>query len=79
MVSHLLTCVKRNRPAVRLSHSWRYSFSDNPFLVAYFVKSSPDFINGRGQVIHAAKQVDALAQAQSIGVLRPSSEIPHTK
>lgn len=32
----------------------------------YFTKSSLDFVNGRGQVIHADKQVDALAQAQSI-------------
>jgi len=32
----------------------------------YFLKSSPDFVNGRGQTIDAASQVDALAQAQSI-------------
>lgn len=34
----------------------------------YFESSSPDFINGRGQLITAANQVDALAQAQSIGI-----------
>ncbi|EMD34329.1 hypothetical protein CERSUDRAFT_117207 [Gelatoporia subvermispora B] len=33
---------------------------------AYFTNSSPDFINYRGEVITASKQVDALAQAQSI-------------
>jgi len=32
----------------------------------YFLKSSPDFINKRGQVITASQQIDALAQAQSI-------------
>jgi len=32
----------------------------------YFVKSSPDFINSRGQTIDAAGQVEAFAQAQSI-------------
>ena len=32
----------------------------------FFEKHSDDFINGRGQVISAAKQVEALAQAQSI-------------
>ncbi|KAI8999130.1 aminophospholipid-transporting P-type ATPase [Trametes punicea] len=34
--------------------------------ITYFTKTSPDFINSRGQVITASKQVDALAQAQSI-------------
>ncbi|KAI0628777.1 aminophospholipid-transporting P-type ATPase [Trametes polyzona] len=34
--------------------------------VTYFEKSSPDFINHRGQSISASQQVDALAQAQSI-------------
>ncbi|KAK7024036.1 cation-ATPase-N domain-containing protein [Favolaschia claudopus] len=33
---------------------------------AYFTKSSPDFINDRGQTLTASQQVDALAQAQSI-------------
>jgi len=32
----------------------------------YFLKSSPPFTNSRGQTIDASKQVDALAQAQSI-------------
>ncbi|KDQ59725.1 hypothetical protein JAAARDRAFT_192199 [Jaapia argillacea MUCL 33604] len=32
----------------------------------YFTKSSGDFINSRGQTISASKQVDALAQSQSI-------------
>ncbi|EEB90201.1 hypothetical protein MPER_11622, partial [Moniliophthora perniciosa FA553] len=32
----------------------------------FFVKGSPDFINGRGESISADKQVDALGQAQSI-------------
>lgn len=32
----------------------------------YFTKTSPDFVNSRGQVISAEKQVDAFAQAQSI-------------
>ena len=36
----------------------------------YFTKSSPDFINGRGEVIAASQQVDALAQAQGIGEQR---------
>ncbi|KAI0692233.1 aminophospholipid-transporting P-type ATPase [Cytidiella melzeri] len=35
-------------------------------LIPYFTKTSPDFINGRGQVIGASQQVDALAKAQSI-------------
>ncbi|KAI0823899.1 aminophospholipid-transporting P-type ATPase [Trametes gibbosa] len=34
--------------------------------ITYFEKSSPDFINSRGETISASKQVDALAQAQSI-------------
>lgn len=33
----------------------------------YFLKSSPDFVNSRGRVLNAPQQVDALAQAQSIG------------
>jgi len=33
---------------------------------AFFLKNSPDFTNGRGEVIHAAQQVIALAEAQSI-------------
>ncbi|KAF8061678.1 aminophospholipid-transporting P-type ATPase [Lyophyllum atratum] len=32
----------------------------------YYTSSSPDFVNSRGQVITASKQIDALAQAQSI-------------
>ncbi|KAF9453646.1 aminophospholipid-transporting P-type ATPase [Macrolepiota fuliginosa MF-IS2] len=32
----------------------------------YFTKTSPDFINFRGQIIDAARQTDALGQAQSI-------------
>ncbi|PSR80296.1 hypothetical protein PHLCEN_2v6768 [Hermanssonia centrifuga] len=32
----------------------------------YFSKTSPDFVNGRGQTIDANQQVEALAQAQSI-------------
>ena len=36
-------------------------------LVGYFVKGCPDFINGRGQVLTAQQQIDALAKAQSIG------------
>ena len=38
-------------------------------VTAYFQKDSPDFVNSRGEVISASKQVDALAQAQSIGTL----------
>ncbi|KAI0696556.1 aminophospholipid-transporting P-type ATPase [Cerioporus squamosus] len=34
--------------------------------VTYFQKDSPDFLNSRGQRISGEKQVDALAQAQSI-------------
>ncbi|KAM5542747.1 hypothetical protein V8D89_003708 [Ganoderma adspersum] len=34
--------------------------------ITYFLKDSPDFTNSRGEVIPAWKQVDALAQAQSI-------------
>lgn len=37
----------------------------------YFKKDSPDFVNGRGEVIDAHQQVDALGQAQSIGTHRP--------
>jgi len=33
---------------------------------SFFLKSSPDFINSRGQTITASKQVDAFGQAQSI-------------
>ncbi|KAF8894766.1 aminophospholipid-transporting P-type ATPase [Infundibulicybe gibba] len=35
----------------------------------HFTSSSPDFLNSRGQSINAESQVDALAQAQSIGTL----------
>ncbi|KAI0093821.1 aminophospholipid-transporting P-type ATPase [Irpex rosettiformis] len=50
---------------------WKSGFSPSDLRTAqqaglYFTKSSPDFVNGRGQIIHASKQVDALAQAQSI-------------
>ncbi|KAI0818674.1 aminophospholipid-transporting P-type ATPase [Irpex lacteus] len=51
---------------------WKSGFSPSDLRkankrdVTYFSKSSPDFVNGRGQIIHASKQVDALAQAQSI-------------
>lgn len=38
-------------------------------LSEYFQKDSPDFVNSRGEVISASKQVEALAQAQSIGKL----------
>ncbi|KAH9857520.1 aminophospholipid-transporting P-type ATPase [Lenzites betulinus] len=34
--------------------------------ITYFEKSSPDFVNSRGETLSATKQVDALAQAQSI-------------
>lgn len=40
-----------------------WSFQQDP---GFFKKDSPDFINSRGQVISASKQVDALGQAQSI-------------
>jgi len=36
------------------------------FYKDYFTKNSPPFMNSRGQIIDANKQVDALAQAQSI-------------
>jgi len=36
------------------------------FFKDYFTKKSPPFMNSRGQTIDATKQVDALAQAQSI-------------
>ena len=35
--------------------------------LAYFTKSSPDFINYTGRSISASDQVTALAEAQSIG------------
>lgn len=35
---------------------------------AYFLKSSPDFVNSRGQVFDAAQQVQALGESQGIGV-----------
>jgi hypothetical protein len=38
----------------------------NPVL-DYFTKTSPNFVNARGQTIDAHSQVDAFAQAQSIG------------
>ncbi|OBZ75063.1 hypothetical protein A0H81_04877 [Grifola frondosa] len=34
--------------------------------INYFTSSSPDFINSRGEVIPASKQVDAFGQAQGI-------------
>ncbi|KAI0781478.1 aminophospholipid-transporting P-type ATPase [Trametes elegans] len=34
--------------------------------ITYFTSSSPDFVNSRGELIAGWKQVDALAQAQSI-------------
>jgi sodium/potassium-transporting ATPase subunit alpha len=37
------------------------------WVAEYFLKSSPDFVNNRGRVLNAHQQVDALAQAQSIG------------
>ena len=33
----------------------------------FFTKHAPDFVNYRGQIISASKQVDALGQAQGIG------------
>ncbi|KAI0355099.1 aminophospholipid-transporting P-type ATPase [Trametes cingulata] len=41
------------------------ALTDSP-PITYFTKSSPDFVNSRGEVISASKQVDALGQAQSI-------------
>ena len=37
--------------------------------IAFFTSSSPDFVTGRGRIISAHSQVDALGQAQSIGQL----------
>jgi hypothetical protein len=34
----------------------------------YFKNSSPDFINYKGQSLSGPQQVEALAQAQSIGM-----------
>jgi hypothetical protein len=34
---------------------------------AYFTKGAPPFVNDRGETLDATAQVDALAQAQSIG------------
>ncbi|GJE88013.1 aminophospholipid-transporting P-type ATPase [Phanerochaete sordida] len=50
---------------------WKNGFSPSDLRKAqlngqYFEKSSADFVNGRGQAISASKQIDALAQAQSI-------------
>lgn len=33
----------------------------------YFVKGAPDFVNYKGQSLDATKQINAFAQAQSIG------------
>ncbi|KAJ3541875.1 hypothetical protein NM688_g6031 [Phlebia brevispora] len=51
---------------------WKSGFSPSDLRKAqqtnnkYFAKGSPDFINGRGQIIDASQQVDALAKAQGI-------------
>ena len=36
-------------------------------ILGYFKKNSPDFINYKGQSLTGPQQVEALAQAQSIG------------
>jgi sodium/potassium-transporting ATPase subunit alpha len=36
-------------------------------ILGYFKKDSPDFINYKGQSLTGPQQVEALAQAQSIG------------
>ena len=36
-------------------------------ILGYFKKGSPDFINYKGQSLTGPQQVEALAQAQSIG------------
>jgi sodium/potassium-transporting ATPase subunit alpha len=36
-------------------------------ILDYFTNSSPNFINYKGQSINGPQQVEALAQAQSIG------------
>lgn len=36
-------------------------------LAGYFTKTSPDFVNHKGQSISAADQVKALGEAQGIG------------
>ncbi|KAG6876170.1 hypothetical protein C0992_000603 [Termitomyces sp. T32_za158] len=53
---------------------WKQGFTPGELRITqkaniYFTRSSPDFINGRGQIITAAQQVEALAQAQSITYL----------
>ena len=74
---HILSCSSRKdlpQPIFvthkRMDVSWHDLFH-NVLLMewlfeAYFTKSSPDFVNSRGQIISAFDQVDALAQAQSI-------------
>lgn len=48
------------------------------FILGFFTKSSPDFINHKGELLNASKQVDALGQAQSIGVFS-KSDTPYSE
>ncbi|KAF9484958.1 aminophospholipid-transporting P-type ATPase [Pholiota conissans] len=60
---HDLKVAQQNKGMFQLSfHPLRAA----NFPIVYFTKSSPDFINSRGQVINGHDQVDALGQAQSI-------------
>ena len=73
--SRPVTCAARSPPSTLLRRLVRcyepifHTRTEN-CPIEYFQKDSPDFINSRGESISASKQVDALAQAQSIGRLQ---------
>jgi sodium/potassium-transporting ATPase subunit alpha len=46
--------------------TWRLRFADST--LGYFTHHSPDFVNYKGQSLDASQQVEAFAQAQSIGM-----------
>jgi hypothetical protein len=54
----------------KMAVNWNSPDLAMPFthsVLGYFKKSSPDFINYKGQSINGPQQVEAFAQAQSIG------------
>lgn len=68
--SHLPICGRHRQPGVSANlHQQLPIFNSifNSTLLVYFTKSSPDFVNSRGQKISASDQIDAFGQAQSIG------------
>jgi hypothetical protein len=54
----------------KMAVSWNLPGLEMPFthsILDYFKKDSPSFINYKGQSLDGPQQVEALAQAQSIG------------